>query len=51
MSPGANQIKELGELDDEMVVIHPVERVGFQEILVEPGFEGEAGEFLDFIRA
>jgi hypothetical protein len=35
VTPGPHQIEKLGKLDDEMVIVHPVERVVFQVILVK----------------
>jgi len=35
MSPGSDEIEELGELDDEVIVVHSIEGVGLEELLVE----------------
>jgi hypothetical protein len=47
MSSRPDKIEQLGQLHDKVIVIHPVEGVRFEEILVERGFEGESSDFLD----
>lgn len=46
VTASADEVKELGQLDDEVVVVDAVERVGLEKVLVEGGFERPAGEFL-----
>lgn len=46
MTSGSDEIEQLGQFDNEVVVVHPVERVVFEILLVESGFEREAREFL-----
>lgn len=46
MTSGSDEIEQLGQFDNEVVVVHPVERVVLEVFLVESGFEREAREFL-----
>ncbi len=46
MSPRPNQIKQLRKLHDQVIVIHPIERVCLEEFLIESGFKRESSKFL-----
>jgi hypothetical protein len=46
VTASADEVKELGQLDDEVVVVDAVEGVRLEEVLVEGGFERPTGEFL-----
>jgi hypothetical protein len=35
VSSCSDEIEQLGELDDEVIIVHPVEWVGLEELLVE----------------
>lgn len=46
MATGANEVEQLGELDNNRVVVHLVERVLLEEVLVEGGLELEASQLV-----
>ena len=46
MSSCSDEVKQLGKLDNEVIVVHSIERVTFEKVFVECGFEREASDFL-----
>jgi hypothetical protein len=51
VTTGADQVKQLGQLDNEVVIVHSVERVVFEVLLVECLLERKAGQFLPSVPA
>ena len=49
VSSCSNQIKQFRQLNDELIIIHPIEWMGFKEVFVECGFERESCQFLESI--
>lgn len=39
MTSGPDKIKQFGELNDQVIVVHPVKRVRFEELFVECRFQ------------
>lgn len=46
MTARSDEIKQLGELNYQVVVVHSVEGVGFEELFVECRLERKASQFL-----
>lgn len=46
VTTSSNEIKELGKLDDDGIVVDPVERVVGEIFIVEGGCQRKTGEFL-----
>ena len=46
MTTGSDEIEQLGELDDEDVVVHAVKGVLLKEVFGKDGLQGKAGQFL-----
>jgi hypothetical protein len=46
VTTSADEVKELRQLDNEVVVVDAVERVRLEKVLVEGEFERPTGEFL-----
>lgn len=50
VSTGSNEVVQFGKLDDEVIVVHAVERVRLEEVLAESRFEREPSQFLPVSR-